>query len=793
MNKESESVKKNIFLRLDKWASGILLLGIFLTPLLALPIFNFSLEVPRKFFLMGAVITAFCLWFLARFKEGKIRLTKNLPMTTGGIFLILALISSLLSSSRIASLVGIGFESGTLLSLVVLFSLMFLIAEYSRSKQKFLNVYLGLFIVFAIAFLFQAIRLFFGNFLPWQIFDNGAINLIGKWNDLGVFAGLVSLSSVVMLELFPLKDAKMMKNFIWGGLVASILTLALVNFTLIWIVLAVILAFLYAYNMSFLSRQSTGKGRMMKISLVVFLISLFFIIFGQPMSYDAQGKQHEGFLATQTRILSEKAGISALEVRPSLSGTYSLTKDSLKDSPVFGGGPNTFSSLWLKNKPTGVNETQFWNIEPAFGIGFVPSFFVTTGLAGGSALILFMILLVYMGSRALLSSKTDSLEKSFLVLSFTGLVYVWIICVSYVPDTSILMITFALTGLFIARLIDVGEIKTKEISLFADPKVKFFSSIAGAVTGLVLILLAGAWIVTAGSVFAFQRTVEVLPTNADRAQKYINIAIALNPQDVYYRLATQVNMAQMSTLLGKELPEAELMAAYTEIFKKAKENVDSAVITNKENYLNYVTRGLLYENIMSLGVKDSYERAKEDYLNALVYNPHGPDMYLNLARLEILNKNYTEAEKYLEKSLAEKKNYIDAIFLQSQLYAQRGFLDSAIKRAEYASQLAPSDVSILFQLGYLKYRNADYRGAIQTLKSAVTLFPTFSNARYFIGLSYSKLGLRDSAIKEFVEIEKSNPDNAELKQILLNLRAGRDALAGAEPVEKKVKVPVKQN
>ncbi len=793
MNKESV-VKKNISSRLDKISGAILLVGIFLTPLITLPFFNLSPEIFKKFFLVGFVLVSLGLWFMARFKEKKISIAKTPILSVSGIFLILTLISSLLASSKYTSLVGLGFEGGTFLSLTSLFGLLFIVSEYTRSKQKFLNVYLGLLIVFAVAFLFQLIRLSFGNFLPWSFFDNAAVNLVGKWNDLGMFAGLMTLSSVVMLELFPLKEARVMKNFIWGVLISSLLTLALVNFTLLWIVLAVILVLVYVYQLSFLSGRPSGKGKVMKVSIVVFLISLIFIIFGQPISLDAQGKIHEGILAKQTRVLSEKIGIASLEVRPSFTGTYALTKDSLKNDLIFGSGPNTFAYSWLKNKPTGVNESQFWNIEPSFGFGFIISFFVTTGLFGGLSLIILVGLLIYFGSKALLNSKIDSLEKSFLILSFAGLIYVWSLMILYVPETSMLLITFVITGLFIARLVDVGEIKTTEISLTANPKTKFVSYILGSLAVLSFAFLSVAWITTGFAFLAFQNSIKYLQTatlNTDKAEKYINLAIGLNPQDFYYRFASQVNMAQMNILLGKKMSQDELMTAYSKIFEKAKKNVDAAVLSGPENYLNYVSRGALYENIMSLGVKGAYELSKENYTKAIDYNTHGPDMYLNLARLEILNKNYTEAEKYLDKALLEKKNYIDAIFLQSQLYAERGFLDSAIKRAEYASQLAPADISILFQLGYLKYRNADYRGAIKVLKTATSLTPNFANAKYFLGLSYDKVGLTDSAIKEFSEIEKNNPGNTELTQILTNLRAGRDALVGAEPVEKKVKAPVK--
>ena len=54
--------------------------------------------------------------------------------------------------------------------------------------------------------------------------------------------------------------------------------------------------------------------------------------------------------------------------------------------------------------------------------------------------------------------------------------------------------------------------------------------------------------------------------------------------------------------------------------------------------------------------------------------------------------------------------------------------------------LAPQNVGILFQLGFLKYLNKDYSGSIDALARATTIQPNYSNAKYFLGLSYSKVG-----------------------------------------------------
>lgn len=790
---ESESsIKKLPSAKLDKASWWLILAGIFATPVLIWPAFGLSLEVAKKYFLLAVIAGALICWLLARFKDKKLSVAKSWSLAMLGIFLVLALVSALLSISVRTSLIGLGFESGTMLSLAIFSGLLFLASIYGRSKQKFLKIYMGLFVVFAIAFIFQLLRFAFGNFLPWSVFDFGAANLVGKWNDLGFFAGLVGLSSVVMLEFFPLKEARAMKTFVQVSLVLSVAVLALVNFSMVWTALAVLLFILIAYNFFYLAARNKGGSRLLKTASVVFIICLAFVIFGRPISLDSKGQTREGFLTSQVRRVSEKLNIASIEVRPSFSGTFLVARENFKQEPFFGAGPNMFSGVWLKNKPAGVNDSPYWNIEPAFGVGFVPTMFSTTGTLGGIALIVFVLLLVASGLKALFTREMEHMERAFLLLAFAGLVYSWIFMSAYVPETAMLAIIFALTGLFIARLSDTGLIKISEVPLFGGSKANINAYTFAGVSALVLGFIVYSIFAGGIALAQFQRGVNILQKtgDADKAEKMLKFATTLNPLDVYYRTASQVNLAQMSALLQQKLPQDQMLAAYAQIFDKAKANADKAVGANTVNHSNYAARGYLYENIMNLGVNGAYDLAKKDYTEAITYNVHGPDLYLNLARLEVANKDFTKAEKYLEQSLKEKKDYLDAIFLQSQIYAQRGFLDSAIKRADYAASIAPSNVGVLFQLGYLKYRNADYRGSIQALKQAVVLAPDYANAKYFLGLSYDKLGQTASAIKEFTDIQRSNPENTEVAQILANLKAGRNALVGTEPIEKKTEPPV---
>ena len=67
--------------------------------------------------------------------------------------------------------------------------------------------------------------------------------------------------------------------------------------------------------------------------------------------------------------------------------------------------------------------------------------------------------------------------------------------------------------------------------------------------------------------------------------------------------------------------------------------------------------------------------------------------------------------------------------------------------------------------------------AVETLEKALFLNPSFANARYFLGLSYERIGKKELAIKEFEKIITTNPDNEEVLRIIANLKAGHPAFS----------------
>ncbi|MDP3143485.1 MAG: tetratricopeptide repeat protein, partial [Candidatus Omnitrophota bacterium] len=113
----------------------------------------------------------------------------------------------------------------------------------------------------------------------------------------------------------------------------------------------------------------------------------------------------------------------------------------------------------------------------------------------------------------------------------------------------------------------------------------------------------------------------------------------------------------------------------------------------------------------------------------------------------------------------------------------QGKLADAIKRAEELVMLNNVDVGALFQLGFLYYKNSQFDQSKPVFERTVQLSPNYSNARYFLGLIYDRENPKDksAALEQFEKIAELNPDNNEIKQILVNLKAGKAALLGVAP------------
>ncbi len=756
---------------LDRVAALIMLCGALVFPVFFFPALGASIDIGKTVFFMAVVLLSFLFWILARLKDGSINIPLHPLFAAAGGIILVTTISALFSPAVRVSLYGFAYEVGTVVSLVILFLAMFLAAYFFENQKNVVRFYQGLLVVFGIVFLFQVMRLVAGaDFLSWGGFLAGKTgNLIGKWNDMGLFAGLIALFSFITLE--KINPSKWMRGVLYAALCASIFMLIVVNFYLVWVLIALFSLTIFVYNFSLFhfAKDKNHDIRRTDIflspSFFVMVISFIFVIGSSTIG---------GFVNETFRIVQ-------IEARPSWSSTGIVLKETIKDSPLLGSGPNRFSNQWLEFKPEIINLSSFWNSEFRAGIGLVPTFAVTSGVLGAVVWALFLLLFFFYGLRFLFFSSPVQNEYA-LFSSFVLAAYLWIVSFFYVPNITLFALAFLLTGIFIGVAVKEGKIKKHSFSCFEHPRTGFVSVLL--LTVLVVSTIMSVYSLArqafALAHFHSARIAFSIAGDVERAEELINKSITQNKSDVYYRGLAEIKTNQIARLLARQNVSPESARAEFQSLLGAGINAgQSATQFDETNYANWVALFRVYGSVVPF-VTGAYDNALISITEAQNRNPRNPLIILERARLELSNRNNNEARRYIGEALQMKPDYANAIFLLAQLEFAEGNIPQAIQSVEQAGMLAPNDAGLFLQLGLLKFNKADYEGAQSAFERAVSINPQFSNAKYFLGLSYYNTGRIEDARTQFEDLEKTNPGNEEVQRVLgvINSQKGKSSGSG---------------
>ena len=792
MEENSKDINKKNTGVLEKISYCIIFIIAFLTPIFFIPISFIPTQFGTGLFFAFGVITVTLIMIVSAFISG----TFDLPIPKKymvSLFMLVPvayILAGLATGFSRMNFLGYTFDITTIGFMLLSFLFLFLVSILFRNKKRIFYAYLA-FVVSSLLFsIFLLVRIIFGvNVLSFGKFADLTSNMIGNWNNVGIFFGIGVILSLVTYEM--LKVSNFMKVVLTLALFLSHFFLTLVNFNIVWIILATcsLLFVLYGVFNNIDKEMFTILSLKEKISLipfysvVVFFISVVFIIWGSTLG---------AYLSNQLKVTN-------VDVRPSLVTTVDIARNTLKNQPFFGSGPNSFISQWQSYKPDEITNTVFWNTDFTYGMGLIPTFAVTTGIVGILSWIIFLGFYIYFGIKFLFAKIEDIFFKYLIASSFFVSLYLWIMACVYVPSTVVFVMTFFFTGLFFASLYVSGVIPVLPYKFYQTPKVGFLSSF------VLVLLFIGASALGYGlfknsqSLWYYQQSSKAVNILNDipSGEAFIKKAIATVPYDVYYRSLSEIEILKLNSIVTQDstkISKEEIQKQYSTTLSDAINAGLSAKNADSSNYLNWVSLGRVYESAVPLNVAGSYESAQFAYNEALRRNPKNPSIYLYSARLAIAKKDLNQARIYTMNAIQAKQNYLDAYLLLSQIEVADKNLKGAIDSVTVASVINPNDSSVFFQLGLLKYNNKDYVGSIEALEKSLVLSPDYANAKYFLGLSYEMNKQHDKAIGMFNNLALTNPESVEVKTILTNLNAGKDIFIDnqAKP-EKGLKLPVKEN
>ncbi len=665
---------------LDRISFYVFLAVIFILPLFFLPATALSLGVAKGFIFSIGILISFAIWLTARLVQGKIVIPKSALLLSGFGIVLSFFLSAIFSPNKGLSLFGLGFEIGSWSNILILFLSMFLASVFFSNSEKIKKNYLAAYVALASSYFLIAASsltvLFSGT--QSSIAKLVPFNLVGSLSDLSIYSGFILIMTLFVLELLDLsKIVKILASF---SAISALFFMAILNFPPAWITVGIFALIIFIYKLS-RGSHSEIEGRA-GFPTASFLVVVFCLIF--MLAYSLFGN-----------TVSNYFGINNADVRLSVSATASVAKETLKLSPIFGAGPGRFLNAWLLYKPSAINLSNFWDASFNFGYGLIPSFLITSGILGGLAWLVFILLFVFRaGFQAIRALSKDQNDNFMILSSFLGALYLWILSIIYVPALPIFALAFAVTGIFVGVLANEKKNGCYEISFLKDPRISFFSI-------LVLVVLIGSSITLsyvfvkkfAGAVY-FQKSA-LAPNNsegADQAEKNLLKAVSFDKNDLYFRSLSEVYLIKLGDLLSRQDLSPDVVKKDLQaMLNNAESAANMAIGEDNANYSNWLALARVYESILPLKIEGAYERANSALTKSLEFNPKNPAIYLRLARLEIANKNEAGAENYINKSLELKSNYVDAFVLLAELKAAQGKKDEAVNLLETALSFDPTN------------------------------------------------------------------------------------------------------
>ncbi len=768
---------------LGYWIMGILA---FLLPFFFIPSTLVPFQMGKGVLVTVGVVLALIFYIVSIIKNGVLQIPTNLFFLGVLLLPVSFFLSALVNNVGQRGYIGFTFETGTVAIVLLGSLLLFITSQVFNTKEKIFYSYLGFIGASLIVALFQIVRLLFGSAtLSFGVLLSPVDNLVGSWNELGLFFGAVLLLSLISLESLVLN--KTLKNVFYGVFVVSLLGVMLVDFALAWYLLALFSLAFFVYFISFdkfteskelahdfhinNDHESTPPATR-KISykaLFVLCVSVLFILSGSAIT----SKTHSAL------------GISNLDVRPTIGTTWTVAKGALSQNLLLGVGPNQFSRAWLMYKPADINQSIFWDTDFSSGFGLLPTYLATVGVVGVAAWIFFLALFLSTGVRALFSNTLDPFSRFIVSSSFFISLYFWVLVTVYVPNVTLFILAFFFTGLYAAVLIQNSFLKTRIFSLSHHPKASFVSVLVLVMVLVGTVSLGYAVIQRNLSFVYLQRAITEVQANQDisRAEELIGQAIAMGRYDIHYRTLAELQLLKLNRVLGQDAEDTDaLVAEVQSILAISIESAREATRINPSNYQNWVSLARIYADLVPppLSVPGAYDNALAAYQEAVKHNPHNPGLYLLLARLEVANNSIPAAREYVLQAIEKKDNFAEAHFLLSQIEVDQGNTEQAITSLERTLLLSPNNPGLFFQLGLLYYNEESWESAANSFRTATRLVADYANAKYFLGLSYARLGAFDQAIAEFEALRETNPENQEVVLILENLRAGNDPFFGIQ-------------
>jgi len=702
----------SIALKICDWfAKYSIYAAIFLTPVLFLPWTADVLDFNKQTVLILLVFVALFAWMLKVLISGKFEINVSKMHIVVGILFLISLMATLFSINKYGSFWGWPQSTGeSLLSLTGLVIFYFLVSNTFSKK----NIFTGLLVLSVSAFLAELIGVFqlFGLFIPFSFAKSASFNTIGSVGSLGFFVALLLPLTMIML----ITSKKWLKVLFAVQLILSALILFLVNYPIVWWAVIVGSALVMVFG---ILKRNLFDGRWMALPMFFLAVSLFFIL-----------------LNPQIPFISQKANEVFLTQKSSLN----LSLQAIKERPILGSGPGTFSYDFLKFKDPSFSKSQLWNITFNQASSKVLNDLATTGILGLISLLAFMAFPIFYGVKFVVSEKGFGKREGDLSEEKETLKIYWVVILGILASLTANVLVYFLYNsnialaflnfFLVAGLIGLISSEKKEYELkpssFLTLIVTFVFTLV-FIFGLGLLILDGQRYIAEINYYSALKSFQA--GNQDAGTKSLTAAASLNPSsDLYFRQLSLVYLSlfQLELKNAATTPSEEQKNKVQSLIAGAVNAAKIATGLNPKSTTDWANLGYVYQSLYGL-IGDTSTFALSAYDQALTFDPNNPYLLAQEGAV----------------------NYVSAQALGQDKADQKAQLLSAAK---------------------------------DRLDKAIGLNANYDVALYYLGLVYDALGDKAKAIEEFKKVQQLNPDDTSIPKILSNLNSGLPALQQTTPI-----------
>ncbi|PJA47634.1 hypothetical protein CO172_00635 [Candidatus Uhrbacteria bacterium CG_4_9_14_3_um_filter_36_7] len=773
---------------------GSLYLLFFLIPIFFLPWTMDAFEVNKQTILIVLSLVSFMAWLGSMVMEKRLTVRYGWLNIIPLLLIVGVLFSSIFSLAGYQSWVGQASQEYTSFLTTLMFVVLFYVIMNACAQA---DVQRGIFSALLISAAISGVATLLAVFGALSPFIGKGFNPVGTINTFATFLSFVMLLGVGLWLvsrrqkpelLHEGRRALLQKILIGVVVVVNLLVLISVDFWILWVmnIFGLVLLIVFA----FIQQTEFPDTRRFLLPLILLLVSVLFLFIRSPFRL--------GF---------------PIIVSPSHEVSRSIVWQVLKEGPksfLLGSGPGTFSYDYAKYRPSSINGTRFWNVRFDRAKTHILTTTATLGIIG---ILLWMVFVVAVAIKALgrLLREREHEEWKLTYVVFCAWAALSLSLILYSSNLTLQFLFWGFAGLLASHTMS----KIKETDFSKSPKLGLLSSFGFVVVtlGVLVVLFITGQRYRSEIAFAHAVRLDRAGASASEVIEPLRVATQANSlSDVYYRNLSQALLLRVRSVLLETKPEEgkdrtpEQIKQIQGLTTASIQSVEQAIAIAPANVLNWMVRGSLFQEFMSL-VNNADAVAIASFEQASKLEPNNPLHKANQARVYLLvadrartlkqNKDQeivkkavelekqalAKAEEALNQAIVLKTDYAVAHYYLAAVYERQGRLDEATTRMKALRNYAPLDVGIGFQLGILYVRQQNYTLAKTEFERIIGLQPKYSDARWYLASIYEIEGNMSGAIEQVQSVVDLNPENQMVAERLMALKKGQSTTTLPKPVE----------